>query len=213
GENGRYLSYGALMFMFVLGLAYPGWFIIAIFILLMGSRHPPPLNDLNRLDAKRQVLAGAVVAVLVLSFVAIPVNLIEPKTSVRFEAPGARGVALLELNASVVDESTASASFRLNNTGNMETTVNLTLFLPNFPDNLTVTFFGLAVNNRTQTVAPDRLDFTFNAKEIADVTLSFGATNYTAALRTWTFSVKAKINSPALFQPMETELRVNLRVE
>src|SRR2546427_4527635 len=45
GENGKFVSYGALLLMLGLSLFYQGWLIIAIFILLLGARHPPPLND------------------------------------------------------------------------------------------------------------------------------------------------------------------------
>src|SRR3990170_1759400 len=210
GDNGRYASYGALAFMFVLGFAFPGWYIIAIFILLMGARHPPPLNDLSRLDAKRHGLALAVVAVLVLSFVAVPLTPIPPETSVRFESTGAPGVALEELNTSVGISSVATVSILLNNTGNMETFVNLTLSTENFQEGPDVTFVGLSLNGVALPVSPRHVNFTFNATEVANVTLSFDATGYSTTPRVWTLAVKARVASPALLEPRDEELRINL---
>ena len=212
GDSGRYASYGALVFMFVLGFAFPGWYIIAIFILLMGARHPPPLNDLSRLDAKRHGLALAVVAVLVLSFVAVPLTPIPPETSVRFESTGAPGVALEELNTSVGISSVATVSILLNNTGNMETFVNLTLSTENFQEGPDVTFVGLSLNGEALPVSPRHVNFTFNATEVANVTLSFDATGYSTTPRVWTLAVKARVASPALLEPRDEELRINLTV-
>src|SRR5881409_2206133 len=51
GERHRYLSWGAVLFLLFLGvsLGYSAWFLFALIILLLGVRHPPPLNDLTKL--------------------------------------------------------------------------------------------------------------------------------------------------------------------
>ncbi len=73
GERSRYVSYGATILLFGMGFLYEGWFIFAVLILLLGLRHPPPLNDLTPLDAKRWALGGLVAFVLVGGFVIVPI--------------------------------------------------------------------------------------------------------------------------------------------
>jgi len=74
GDRARWVSYGAVALLLFLGLFYNGWIIFAVLILLLGLRHPPPLNDLTRLDWKRWAVGGLAVAVLVGGFVVIPIT-------------------------------------------------------------------------------------------------------------------------------------------
>ncbi|HYK92544.1 MAG TPA: site-2 protease family protein [Thermoplasmata archaeon] len=73
GDSSRYVSYAATILLFGLGFLYSGWFIFAVLILLLGLRHPPPLNDITRLDLKRWALGGLAVAVLIGGFVLVPI--------------------------------------------------------------------------------------------------------------------------------------------
>jgi membrane-associated protease RseP (regulator of RpoE activity) len=74
GDKTRWVSYGAVGLLFILGFAYPGWFIFAILIVALGMRHPPPLNDITPLDRKRIAVGVLAVAVLVSGFVIIPIS-------------------------------------------------------------------------------------------------------------------------------------------
>ena len=58
----------------VLGFADPGWLLFAVLIVLLGMRHPPPLNDISPLDTKRYIVGGVALAVLVSGFVAVPIT-------------------------------------------------------------------------------------------------------------------------------------------
>ena len=72
GDRARYVSYGATAVLFVLGFFYTGWFLFAFLILILGVRHPPPLNDITPLDSRR-IAAGLVgAAVLLTGFVVVP---------------------------------------------------------------------------------------------------------------------------------------------
>ncbi|MCI4362035.1 MAG: site-2 protease family protein [Thermoplasmata archaeon] len=73
GDRTRWVSYGAVGLLLILGLAYPGWFLFAILIVVLGMRHPPPLNDISPLDRKRVAIGAMAVAVLVTGFVLIPI--------------------------------------------------------------------------------------------------------------------------------------------
>src|SRR4029077_2067130 len=48
--------------------------IFAFLIFILGVRHPPPLNDLTPLDARRWVVGAVAVVVLVGGFVIIPID-------------------------------------------------------------------------------------------------------------------------------------------
>lgn len=73
GERTRWVSYAAVGLLVVLGVFYPGWLLFAILIVLLGMRHPPPLNDITPLDRKRMVVGALAVAVLISGFVLIPI--------------------------------------------------------------------------------------------------------------------------------------------
>ena len=63
---------GALV---LLGLVFwEGWLAWVLLILLMGIRHPPPLDDLTPLDNRRKALAVLVLLILALSFVPAPIT-------------------------------------------------------------------------------------------------------------------------------------------
>lgn len=83
GEKARYLSYAAVAALFVFSFFYVGWAIIAILIVFLGVRHPPPLNDFTNLDLKRRFAGGFTVFILVFTFVLIPVQ--EVRATYEFE--------------------------------------------------------------------------------------------------------------------------------
>ena len=62
-----------MFLLFGLGLFYTGWLFFGILILLLGVRHPPPLNDVSPLDTKRYLVGAFVVAVLLTGFVVVPI--------------------------------------------------------------------------------------------------------------------------------------------
>ncbi len=72
GDRIRYVSYATVILLFGLGLFYTGWLFFGILILLLGVRHPPPLNDVSPLDRRRYIVGALVVAVLITGFVIQP---------------------------------------------------------------------------------------------------------------------------------------------
>lgn len=72
GDRMRYAAYAAVGVLFYLAFAFQTWLLLAILIMFMGVNHPPPLNDRVPLDAKRRVLAGITVLVLIVTFIPQP---------------------------------------------------------------------------------------------------------------------------------------------
>lgn len=74
GSNARYLGYAAIFAMLLMSFFYPGWLFFAFLVILLGIRHPPPLNTLSKLDNKRKALGLVAVFILLTSFVIVPVR-------------------------------------------------------------------------------------------------------------------------------------------
>ena len=87
GDRARFVSYAAVVLLFLLGLFYVGWIFFAILVLFLGLRHPPPLNDITPIGTKRYIVGGLVAAILITGFVVIPIS--TPSGAVSLEASGA----------------------------------------------------------------------------------------------------------------------------
>ncbi len=72
GDRARYVSYATAAALLCLGLFYIGWILFGLLVLVLGLRHPPPLNDSTRLDRKRIAAGVLVAAILVGGFVLVP---------------------------------------------------------------------------------------------------------------------------------------------
>ena len=73
GDKMRWAAYIAVAGLVYLALRFQSWMLMAVFILLMGGQHPPPLNDRTGLDLKRKILAGVVLLVFALTFIPRPI--------------------------------------------------------------------------------------------------------------------------------------------
>jgi membrane-associated protease RseP (regulator of RpoE activity) len=73
GDRTRFAAYAAVFVLMVLSLLFNSWFLMLLFVLLMGIHHPPPLNDRTPLDRRRVILGLLVLAVFAVSFVPVPV--------------------------------------------------------------------------------------------------------------------------------------------
>src|SRR6266704_514163 len=114
GRNQFYLSWAAILLLFTMSYFYIGWIFFAFLILMLGARHPPPLNDLTRLDPVRKLVGIGAVAILLLTFVPVPFVMVSEGRNLAFEALD--GSPLAE-NTTVALGATISISFTLNNTG------------------------------------------------------------------------------------------------
>ncbi len=76
GDKTKYISYAFAGLLFVLGFWYPGWIIFAILVVFLGLNHPPPLNDITKLDKKRWALAISGFLLLAVTFVPVPMQMV-----------------------------------------------------------------------------------------------------------------------------------------
>ncbi len=75
GDRARYVSIAAVVLLFGIGIfLYFGWLLFAVLIVLLGVRHPPPLNDITPIGFGRTLVGIGVAAILVSGFVLVPVS-------------------------------------------------------------------------------------------------------------------------------------------
>lgn len=77
GNNSRYISYGVVIMLFGLGFMFAGWWIFTFLILILGTSHPPPLNDITKLTSKRKAIGAFTITMMVICFVPIPIIISE----------------------------------------------------------------------------------------------------------------------------------------
>ncbi len=137
GEKSRYLSYAAFVALLIMGFQFfLSWIILAFFVLLIGLRHPPPLNDITRIRVGRKSLGLAVLAVLILSFVPQPLVQIPADVDFEYRSWEDPAVALefdeeegVYRDVVALQNGTAVYSFHVNNTGNVALEIELRLIV------------------------------------------------------------------------------------
>jgi len=111
GSKARYLTWATIAALVGIGIFYFGWLLFALLILFLGARHPPPLNDISKLDKKRIGVGVVAFAILVVAFVPIPMVQIAADHSFTMEP--ADGT-----NATIAAGQSHTFQLVVNNTGN-----------------------------------------------------------------------------------------------
>jgi len=112
GTKAKYLSWATLAVMMFLSLFFVGWLLLAILVLFLGARHPPPLNDISGIGGKRTIVGLLTLGILIVGFVPVPLVYVDADYS--FEM-----VAIDDTNATIVQNGTHLFSVNVNNTGNL----------------------------------------------------------------------------------------------
>ncbi len=69
GDKQKYVGWIAVII-----LLFTGWFAFALIVsLLFGVSHPPPLNDISKVDTKRKILSAVAIIISILCFSPYPV--------------------------------------------------------------------------------------------------------------------------------------------
>src|SRR5881296_3384642 len=131
GSRQLYLSWSAILILFGLSItfSYPGWFLFGFLIFVLGIRHPPPLNDITRLDVTRKLIGIGAVAILVLTFVPQPFVAISSERALVFR--DLNGLAESEISTTIIRGTSITVTFALNNTGPTREQVVVTAIEPN----------------------------------------------------------------------------------
>ncbi len=120
GDKAKYVSYGFAALLIGLGFLYPGWLIFGILVIFLGLRHPPPLNDIVKLDKKRYAIFFAALLVFAVTFVPIPVEVHQMHENVNINAGVDSNMLILGTNMN-------KTILRINVTNQGEMRENITL--------------------------------------------------------------------------------------
>ena len=200
GDRARYASYAAVLLMFFLSFAYPGWAIIALFIVLLGLRHPPPLNDLVPLDGRRLAVGLVTSIVLVASFVPVPISEIPINPDLEFRGIGPAGNTTDTVALTAPRGAFTNATFAVANTGNVELNVTLTLVNVetlrsyNWSVDLTAAYWG-SNTSHPQALLANGTTFSFNSSEHVLVHLSLFVPSDAPLNGTYGFSLHARVQA------------------
>jgi len=78
GRRHRWISRAFLLLVVVVGfLGWSGWFVWAVLMLLVGVDHPPTLDSATPLDSRRRFAGWMTLALFVLTFIPVPIVMIE----------------------------------------------------------------------------------------------------------------------------------------
>ncbi|UCE81211.1 MAG: site-2 protease family protein [Methanobacteriota archaeon] len=131
GRNAKFASWITIAALVALSFFYFAWMIFAILILFLGAKHPPPLNDITKLDTKRKVVGVFAFAILVIAFAPVPISVLDSDHSVELSPIG-------DVNAILSPGSTMEFSFSVENLGNVRN--NITVFADSPPQGWVVAF-------------------------------------------------------------------------
>ncbi len=120
GDKVKYVSYGFAGLLILLGLIYPGWLIFGILVFFLGLNHPPPLNDLTKLDKKRYAIALAGLIIFAVTFVPVPVEMHHVHESITMEVDYGSGILISNTSAS-----TTWVSLNITNKGEMRENITV----------------------------------------------------------------------------------------
>ena len=194
GDRQHLVSWAAVGLLVLLGAFYQGWFIFAFLILLIGVRHPPPLNDLSHLDAGRTLIGIGAVVILLTTFVIQPFTLVPVTQGISFQSVS--GVPISELTQNVTPGSTVNVSFALNDTSTVPDQVHLVIN-PNNLDSVgfVLTIVNVTIGGVTTAVNATSASFTLGNGQRAVVVLGIDVPASAVPGRTPFFSVEALVGA------------------
>src|SRR2546422_4793649 len=153
GRRQFYVSWAAVLILFGMSItfSYPGWFLFGFLIFVLGIRHPPPLNDITRLDVTRKLVGIGAVAILVLTFVPQPFAPIGTQRTLAFEVPA--GTHRTEFTVNVSLGGSVTIPFILNHSAPVPDTIVATIQDSNlFSVGVTLFFLDYRLGTRTTVV-------------------------------------------------------------
>jgi membrane-associated protease RseP (regulator of RpoE activity) len=79
GRHHRWIARGTITFLLVLAIGvWRPWVVPILMFMFLGLGHPPPWDTFTTLDRKRVVAATLTLLVLIVTFVPVPAEIIEP---------------------------------------------------------------------------------------------------------------------------------------
>src|SRR5438445_132097 len=165
GSRQLYLSWSAVLILFGLSLFYPGWFLFGFLIFILGVRHPPPLNDLTRLDPGRKLIGIAAVAILIVTFVPQPFVTVASERGLAFVATDGTP---LPINQTIALGTSILLTFGVNNTGPVKESVIVTAYDPNLNAfGFVILFTSYQIGSVVTPVSNNSVTLSLNSTQLA----------------------------------------------
>ncbi len=194
GDRQSTVSWAAIGLLVLLSVFYAGWLIFAFLILIIGVRHPPPLNDLSGLSPGRKLIGIAAVAVLLTTFVIQPFQFVPVAEGVHFE--NVDGSPLSGLSGNVSVNSTVILSFALNDTSTTPDTIQLVILENNLDSaGFALRIATVTIGNQTTTVNATQTQFQLGNGQRALVDVRVGSPVSVMPGTRWTFDVQAELGT------------------
>lgn len=76
GEHARYVTWGMIALLLVLGIWWQGWLLWAAVVFLLARKHAQPLDDLSPLDKTARLVAIGILVLFVLTFTPFPLQIV-----------------------------------------------------------------------------------------------------------------------------------------
>ncbi len=207
GERQSLISWGAVGLLVILGALYEGWFIFAFLILIIGVRHPPPLNDLSRLDVARTAVGVGAVAILLTTFVVQPFLFVPVQQAIAFQ--DLSGAPLADLYANVTPGFSATMGFALNATGTVADQVHLVINPHNLDAvNFSFHLLNVTIRGGTSSLNGTQGNFTLGTGETAVVYLRVDAPLTAPTSTVVTFAVQALLSDSNTGPEMTVHLEI-----
>jgi membrane-associated protease RseP (regulator of RpoE activity) len=198
GDNAKYLGYGSLFFLLAVSFVtgYAGWIIIGLLVIFLGVNHPPPLNDITKLDVKRKAMGLGIAAIMVVSFVPVPFDIVDPIYDFEFRDDLDPDVALELENITAQANTNVTYNYTVKNEGNtyanisMKVDENILQILEN--ENWNISFESF---NGTDIIYTDTAYVKLNSNESENVTMRIFVPSGAASGGTYTIKIKASMRN------------------
>jgi hypothetical protein len=76
GHNARYVMWGMLVILVVLGIWWQGWWLWAVLIFIFNRKRPSPLDDVTPLDLHQRIFAIVMLVVFIMLFTPLPMTVV-----------------------------------------------------------------------------------------------------------------------------------------
>ncbi|MEM3852341.1 MAG: site-2 protease family protein [Methanomassiliicoccales archaeon] len=119
GDKAKYLGWATVIMMVILSIYFVSWILMALFVLIFGFVHPPPLNDVTKLKVNRKMLGAVAAAMFLLTFTPFPVSSVPANYSFSMSAIPQS----VSINSTT---GTAHVTLILKNEGNTVENINIT---------------------------------------------------------------------------------------
>lgn len=124
GHNARYISWGSIFALFLIGALFNfGWMLFGLIVLFLGMEHAPPLNDITKVSVRKKLLGALMGVILITSFVLVPMGYVEMDYSFDAEIEGSN-----EGNVSMMFNHTFPVF--ITSTGNTDTELRFDVSVP-----------------------------------------------------------------------------------